>query len=193
MADKNQPSGANVLSFKTPEPRFPNAAIKYVDALLTVQRDRFERELAARDHTSTVKYPKLPESAQILAESDTFVGAGWTNLGKRRDGTAFRWMGRIGSLLLPIDLSKPRPFLVRGCGFTKRRFLRETTLWIEETQLEFSLSRRGFNRWTFSGEIPAMPARPFYLFRMQAPGLAPLAEGVDAQVSLAVSELRVNC
>ena len=193
MADKNPSAGANILSFKTPEPRFPNAAIKYVDALLTVQRDRFERELAARDHTSIAKYPKLPESAQILAESDTFIGAGWTNLGKRRDGTAFRWMGRIGSLLLPVDLSKPQPFLVRGCGFTKRRFLKETTLWIEETQLEFSLSRRGFNRWTFSGEIPAMPARPFYLFRMQAPGLAPLAEGIDAHVSLAVSELRVNC
>jgi len=193
MAKDNEPTGANILSFKTPEPRFPQAAVRYVDALLTVQRNRFERELAAHNNGTTTDFPPRPKSLQILAESDDFVGTGWSNLGNRRDGTAFRWMGRIGSLMLPVDLSEPRQFLVRGCGFTKRRFLKETTIWIEDQQIDFSLSRRGFNRWTYSGELPVMPPRPYYLLRMQSSGLAPLAEGIDAFVSLAVSEIRINC
>lgn len=193
MVEKNPSAGKNVLSFKTPEPRFPKAAVDYVDALLSIQRDRFEQELAAGNDTDVVGFPRRATSAHVLAESDEFVGAGWTNLGQRRDGTAFRWMGRIGSLMLPIDLSENRSFSISGCGFTKRRFLKETTLWVEDQQVEFSLSRRGFNRWTFKGELPSMPARPYYLLRLQSPGVAPLAEGVDAYVSLAVSEVRINC
>jgi len=193
MAEKKKSVGANVLSFKTPEPRFPKAAIDYVDALLTVQRNRFEQELSSYEAAADQQFPARPTSLHILPESDNFMGAGWTNLGTRRDGTAFRWMGRIGSLMIPIDLSEPRKFTLRGCGFTKRRFLKDSTLWIDDQQVPYTLSRRGFNRWTFTGEIPAMPARPYYLLRIQAPGLAPLAEGVDAHVSLAVSELRINC
>ncbi|MBL4789503.1 MAG: hypothetical protein JKY60_10800 [Kordiimonadaceae bacterium] len=193
MVEKNENSGANILSFKTPETRFPRAAVDYVDALLTVQRDRFTRELAAYRLPSTVKFPPRPKSAQIFANSDDFVGTGWTDIGTRRDGTAFRWMGRIGTLMVPIDLSEPRAFALSGCGFTKRRFLKETTLWIEDRQIDYTLSRRGFNRWTFSGEIPVLAPRPYYLLRIQSPGLARLAEGVDAFVSLAVSELNINC
>jgi len=193
MADKDETTSANILSFKTPEARFPKAAVDYIDALLTVQRDRFNRELAARETIQDSDFPARPDSAHILADSDEFLGAGWTTIGKRRDGTTFRWMGRIGSLMLAVDLSEARSFIVRGCGFTRRRFLKETTLWIDDQQLPFTLSRQGFNRWTFKGKIPEMPPRPYYLLRLQSPGLAPLAEGVDARVSLAVSEIRVNC
>lgn len=196
MADKNEPTSANILSFKTPEARFPKAAVDYIDALLTVQRDRFNRELAAREagpNSNDSDYPTRPNSAHIIANSDEFLGAGWTTIGKRRDGTTFRWMGRLGSLMLPVDLSETRPFTIRGCGFTRRRFLKETTLWLDDQQLQFSISRQGFNRWTFTGQLPAMPPRPYYLLRLQSSGLAPLAEGVDARVSLAVSEIRVNC
>lgn len=193
MADKNEPTSANILSFKTPEARFPKAAVDYIDALLTVQRDRFNREMAARKTAVDSNYPTRPNSAHIIADSDEFLGAGWTTIGKRRDGTAFRWMGRLGSLMLPVDLSEARSFTIRGCGFTRRRFLKETTLWIDDQQLQFSLSRQGFNRWSFTGQLPAMPPRPYYLLRMQSPGLAPLAEGVDARVSLAVSEVRIDC
>lgn len=192
MAEEPHSSGGNILSFKTPEPRFPKAAVDFVDALLTVQRDRFEEELAAYDRQSPCDMPPQAASAHILAESDEFIGAGWSNLGKRRDGTAFRWMGRIGTLLLPIDLSSPREITIKGCGFTKRRFLKETTLWIDEQEVSFDLSRRGFNRWTFTGTLPAMAPRPYYLLRIQSPGMARLAEGIDAYVSLAVSEIRVT-
>jgi len=193
MGKKLEDTDKTVLSFKTPETRFPRAAIDYVDALLDVQRLRFERELAAHQTPETIPYPPRASTLHILADSDNFTGTGWSSLGTRRDGVAFRWMGRIGSLLLPVDLSEPRPFSIRGCGFTKRRFLKETTIWIEDQKVEYALSRRGFNRWTFSGELPAMPPRPFYLMRLQSPGLGRLAEGVDAYVSLAVSELCINC
>lgn len=192
MAENTHTTGGNVLSFKTPEPRFPKAAVDFVDALLTVQRDRFEEELAAYESSDMSTMPKQAESAHIFAESDEFIGAGWSNLGNRRDGTAFRWMGRIGTLLLPLDLSAPREFVIKGCGFTKRRFLKETTLWVDEQEVDFSLSRRGFNRWSFSGTLPVMEPRPYYLLRIQSPGMARLAEGIDAYVSLAVSEIRVQ-
>ncbi|MBL4836216.1 MAG: hypothetical protein JKY34_01450 [Kordiimonadaceae bacterium] len=193
MAEKPKNVGDNVLSFKAPEPRFPKAAVDYIDSLLTIQRDRFEQELnTVRTGTADI-VPTQPVSTHILAESDDFIGTGWSSIGSRRDGTAFRWMGRIGSMLLPIDLSEPRSFSIRGCGFTKRRFLKETTLWLDDQQLEFGLSRRGFNRWTYSGTLPAMAPRPYYILRFQSPGTGRLAVGVDAFVSLAVSEIKVNC
>lgn len=192
MAENTNKADGNVLSFKTPEPRFPKAAVDFVDALLTVQRDRFEAEMAVSGTPDIGDMPVQATSSHILAESDDFVGAGWSTLGKRRDGTAFRWMGRIGSLLLPIDLSAPREFSIKGCGFTKRRFLKETTLWIDEQEVTVNLSRRGFNRWTYSGTLPVMAPRPYYLLRLQSPGMAPLAEGVDAYVSLAISEIRIK-
>jgi len=191
MTDDTHTAGNNVLSFKTPEPRFPKAAIEFVDALLTVQRDRFEKEMAAYSTPNITSMPKQAPSAHILAESDEFIGTGWSTLGQRRDGTAFRWMGRLGTLLLPLDLSEPTELVIKGCGFTKRQFLKESTLWIDDHEVPYSLTRRGFNRWIFSGTLPAMTPRPYYILRIQSPGMAPLAEGVDAYVSLAVNEIRV--
>lgn len=193
MANNSSDSDQKIVSFKTPEPRFPQAAVNYIDALLSVQRDQFEREHAARDYASDSPLPALPDTLQIAAESDNFIGAGWSSLGKRRDGTAFRWMGRLGSLLLPLDTSASRSILINGCGFTKRRFLKETTLWLDDKQVHFTLSRRGFNRWSFKGELPVLDAKPYHLLRLQSPSVAPLAEGLEAYVSLAVSEIRVNC
>ncbi|UTW60041.1 hypothetical protein KFE96_06955 [Kordiimonas sp. SCSIO 12603] len=194
MTEKTEIAGTNILSFKSPEARFPKAAVDFVDALLTVQRNRFERELEAYSPpTPSSPLPEKAVAAHILAESDEFIGSGWSKLGKRRDGTSFRWMGKLGTVMLPVDLTKPRAFTIKGCGFTKRRFLKETTLWIDDKPIEFSLSRRGFNRWTFTGSLPAMPDRPFYIIRMQSSGISRLAEGVDAFVSLAVSEIKINC
>ncbi len=193
MVNKNEIVGANVLSFKSPETRFPKAAVNFIDSLLTIQRERFEEELSAYTAQDIIDLPEKAVAAHILAESDQFIGAGWSKIGKRRDGNSFRWMSKLGTIMLPVDLSKPRSFTIKGCGFTKRRFLKETTLWIDEHPIEFTLSRRGFNRWSFSGTLPKMPDRPFYIIRMQSPGTGRLAEGVEAYVSLAVSEIKINC
>lgn len=182
------------LSFvvDTHEPRLSKAAADYADALLDVQRERFERETAGNSDTSLCADVSQPSSLHLFADSDQFIGAGWTKVGQNRKGMSFRWMGRIGSLLLPIDLSTERQLTINGCGYTKRQFLKECTLWIEDTEINFTMTRRGFNRWTLTATIPALPKRPYYLMRLQSPGLARLAEGVDAYASLAVSEIRIT-
>ncbi|WP_262694531.1 hypothetical protein [Kordiimonas aquimaris] len=174
------------------EPRLSKAAADYADALLAVQRERFERETACNADTQLSADTSLPSSLHMFADSDQFIGAGWTKVGQNRKGMSFRWMGRIGSLLLPVDLSAERQLTINGCGYTKRQFLKECTLWIEDTEINFSIARRGFNRWTLTATIPAMPKRPYYLMRLQSSGLARLAEGIDAYASLAVSEIRIT-
>ncbi len=194
MTEKNKSGGENILSFKAPEPRFPKAAVNFVDALLSVQRKRFENEIeACSKPVGAPDFPTQATSAHILAESDQFIGSGWSRLGHRGDGHSFRWMGRIGTLMLPVDLSEPRTFQINGYGFTKRRFLKETTIWLEDHPIEFSLSRHGFNRWSFKGKFPVVAPRPFHILRLQSPATARLAEGVDAYVSLAVGDIKINC
>lgn len=174
------------------EPRLPKAAADYADALLAVQRERFEREGAGSSGNQSLVDVSLPSSLHLFADSDQFIGAGWTKVGQNRKGMSFRWMGRIGSLLLPVDLSAERQLTIHGCGYTKRQFLKECTLWIEDTEVEFSMTRRGFNRWTITATTPVLPKRPYYLMRLQSSGLSRLAEGVDAFASLAVSEVRIT-
>lgn len=193
MTDAPKTSKTDNQRSVTSEPRLSRAAVEYADALLSVQRDRFERELAVAQSAGTTSFPSLPTSVQLFPESDQFIGAGWSKLGTNRKGMSFRWMARIGSLLLSVDLSSERTLVIKGCGYTKRRFLKECTLWIEDTQVSFSLSRQGFNRWTIEATMPTMPARPYYLLRLQSPGVSRLAEGIDAHASLAISEVRIGC
>ena len=199
MKDKKQDKQASPAKnaaggIMTPEPRFPRAAVDYIDALLRIQRNRFEQETNARqshlkalaDKTST------PPKADIFVESDQFQGTGWSDLGHRRDGTAFRWMGRIGTLLLPVDLSAGGTVEITGSGFSRRRHLKTMSFWIDDEPLDGAISRQGFNRWTFRGTIPALPARPYSILRLQSAGQSRLAIGVDTYVSVAVSRVQVT-
>lgn len=193
-ASKNKQTLSSELSFVVDkhEPRLSKAATEYADALLTVQRERFTRELAA--HTGTPRPPEvsLPSTLHMFADSDQFVGAGWSKVGRNRKGMSFRWMGQLGSLMLAVDLSEPKTLTISGCGYTKRRFLKECTLWIEDTEVGHSIARKGFNRWILTATIPALPRRPYYLLRLQSPGVARLAVGLDTYASLAVNELRIT-
>lgn len=194
MSEKTNNGNGKVLAFKAVSSRFPKVAVDFLDTLLSVQRARFEKELSSSTRPEgTRPLPVRPTSAHIVAESDQFIGSGWSSLGKRRDGTCFRWMGRLGTMMLSVDLSKEATFSLYGCGFTKRRFLKEATLWIEDQPVSYKLTRKGFNRWYMEGVLPVMPPRPYYIFRIQSSGMARLAEGVDAYVSLAVTELKINC
>lgn len=194
MSEKTSNGNGKILAFKAAAGRFPKVAVDFIDTLLSVQRARFEKELSNSAKPADLRsLPVRPSSAHILAESDQFIGSGWSSLGKRRDGTCFRWMGRLGTMMLSIDLSKEATFSLYGCGFTKRRFLKEATLWIEDQPVPYKLIRKGFNRWYMEGVLPVMPERPYYILRIQSPGMARLAEGVDAYVSLAVTELKINC
>lgn len=218
---KNAPE-TNLASETTADPsaetlvtasRFPRAATDYIDALLKIQRMRFDREnaLAARfgpaatgriptatdaiqDDRHSVLREKLnlPDSTEIQASSDNFNGTGWSDLGHRRDGTAFRWMGRLGTLLLPVNLERGASLTIEGCGFSRKKFLKQMTVWIEGQPVTGAIKRRGFNRWIFTGEIRPAPWRPYSILQIQSSGMARLAVGVDSYVSLAVNKVTVK-
>ena len=184
---ENQPTAA-------PEPRFSKAALDFIDALLLVQRQRFESELSANSAHAQSLYELTspPPSMDVLAESDAFLGTGWSDIGKRRDGIAFRWMGRLGTLMCPVDLTEGATVRVEGTGFSKRRHLKELTFWLEDQPIEGRISRRGFNRWIFEGSVEALPPRPYSILRIQSAGQSRLAVGVDKYVSVAVSRVVIS-
>lgn len=184
--------------FRTPEPRFPKAAVDYVDALLEIQRQRFDRECAVLQNTITQestdlqKYVTHPKCAHFLADADNFIGTGWSELGHRRDSTAFRWMGRLGTLLLPLDMTGGGTITINGCGYTKKKFLETLTVWVDEMPIPGEMARKGFNRWIFSGTIPKTPWRPYSILRMQSAGQARLAVGMDTFASVAVCDIQIE-
>lgn len=181
-----------------PKPRFPKAAVDYIDALLEIQRQRFDRERALieaatkpaqtnlRDHISHAK------SAQFLADGDNFTGTGWSELGHRRDGTAFRWMARLGTLLMPLDMTGGGTIAINGCGYTKKKFLADLTVWIDDQPVQGEVSRKGFNRWIFTGTVPPVDWRPYSILKLQSAGLARLAVGIDTFASVAVSDIKID-
>lgn len=192
--DTATPSGRQSDDSKmVPEPRFPRAAVDYIDALLQIQRMRHEREhSAAADHLGALHDRVAPpKTADIPADADGFCGTGWSDLGHRRDGMAFRWMGRIGTLLLPVDLTSGATLRIEGAAFSRRRHLRTLSFWIDDHPVEGTLSRKGFNRWIFTGTVPPLAARPYSILRLQSAGKSRLAVGVDTLVSVAVARVTV--
>jgi len=197
-AESVNETGQPVTGFQTPEPRFPQAAVTFVDALLDIQRQRFDRERAVSQSTTPTdendlrNHVTLAASAHFMADGDNFIGTGWSDLGHRRDGTAFRWMGRIGTLLVPIDLTEGATITIKGCGYTKKKFLKDMTLWIDDQQIVGEMARKGFNSWVFRGAVPPMKWRPYSVLRIQSAGQARLAVGIDTYASVAVSELQIE-
>lgn len=193
--------GRDAGNIHVPEPRFPRAAIDYIDALLNIQRKRFERERAVggEGNSSHDRHFKalhdqinLPTTIDVPAEADNFIGTGWSDLGQRRDGTAFRWMGRVATLMVPVNLEKGAQITIEGCGFSRKKYLKALSVWIEDHKIEGTLKRIGFNRWKFSGEIAAMPWRPYSVLRIQTSGQSRLAVGVDKFVSVNVSRVTIS-
>lgn len=178
--------------------RFPQAAVDYIDALLEIQQQRFDHEQAlagavsASAHTNLQDHISHAKSGHYLAEGDNFTGTGWSELGHRRDRTAFRWMGRLGTLLLPLDMTGGGTITINGCGYTKKKFLTDLTVWIDDQAVQGEIARKGFNRWTFSGVIPSVKWRPYSILKIQSVGLARLAVGMDTFASVAVSDIQIN-
>jgi len=187
-----------MVGFQTPEPRFPNAAVTFVDALLDIQRRRFDLERSVVQSNTPSSdgdlrtHVTLAESAHFMADGDNFIGTGWSELGHRRDGTAFRWMGRIGTLLVPVDLTEGATITVKGCGYTKKKFLKDMTLWIDDQQITGDMARKGFNSWIFTGVVPPMQWRPYSILKLQSAGQARLAVGMDTYASVAVNDIQIE-
>lgn len=184
-----------MVSTKAPikgtEKRFPKAAVDYVDALLEVQRRRFEREQAVGQQAGG-SWPTRPTSAQVLAEGDDFVGSGWGPLDTARDGTKRRWMARLGTIMLPVDASKGGTVHIKGGGFLRRRFVSDLTVWLDGVPVSGVAVRQGFNRWQFTGAVAVAENRPFHILRLQSPGIKRYHLGPETHASLAVSEIRFS-
>lgn len=184
-----------------PEKRFPKSAVDYIDALLRIQRQQFEKELTLLHHESSPQEQNfqalksainLPAAVDFYADADGFTGTGWSDLGHRRKGDAFRWMGRMASLLLSVDLEAGATVRIEGCGFSRRRYIRDLTVWLDDNPIRGKVRRIGLNRWVFAGSIPARNWRPYSILRLQTSGQSRLAIGVDAFVSLAVNRVVID-
>lgn len=185
----------NTKTLITKGKRFPKAAVDYVDAMLSIQRQHFETEQMGQHFGAdapALNLPRNPTHISMLAEGENFIGTGWSSLGKRRDGTAFRWMGRIGTLLLPVHLENGGKLMVMGCGYTRKKLLQGLMLWIDETPVEIDVARKGFNRWIMTGSIPPLAPRAYHILRIESAGLARLAVGLDSYFSVAVSSVEVK-
>ncbi len=200
-SEKGTPPENSARELSVPEKRFPRSAVSYIDALLGIQRQRFEKELTFQlpdcghkeTHFQVLKNRvTVPNALDILAESDGFTGTGWSDLGRRRKGDAFRWMGRMACLLLPVDLEAGADIRIEGCGFSRRKYIHDLTVWLDDMPLTGKIARRGLNRWTFTGIIPAQTWRPYSILRLQTSGQSRLAVGVDTYVSLAVSRIAIK-
>ncbi|NVJ97138.1 MAG: hypothetical protein HWE25_03240 [Alphaproteobacteria bacterium] len=175
---------------KTPEKRFPKAAVDFIDTLLDVQRSRFEKELASLD--PEISWQKKPSSVDLLAESDAFVGSGWGSLDFAKDGTGRRWMARIGTILLSADLSAGGQLSLAGGGYLKRRFLSDLTVWVDDVPIDGTIRRVGIKNWTFEGKIPPLQDRPYHIVRLQTTGIRRSDLGPDTHASIALAGIRFN-
>lgn len=177
-------------SANTKGKRFPRAAVDYVDALLEIQKIQMTAE--NRMSASAITLPDRPNAISMLAEGENFIGTGWSTIGKRRDGTAFRWMGRIGTLLLPINLTNGASLSIKGSGYTRKRLLADLSVWVDDMPVTINISRKGFNRWILAGDIPSITPKAYHILRIESTGLARLAVGMDSYFSVAVSSVKID-
>ncbi|MFC4347208.1 hypothetical protein ACFO5Q_05065 [Kordiimonas lipolytica] len=190
MTKKSTSNTQSDLPLKGPESRFPKAAVDYIDALLDVERMRFEKELAAQGSTGEQpSWPARSRQLQLLAEGDEFVGSGWGKLDHTKKGIGRRWMARIGTLLLPVDASAGGTLKLTGTGYLRRRFVDELTVWLDHLPVEGVAVRKGLNGWTFEGRVPALAGRPFHILRLQSGGIRPFDKGPDTHASVALSDV----
>ncbi len=199
--EKGTSAQQTVRDLMVPEKRFPKSAVDYIDALLGIQRQQFEKELDLLRHGGGQKEANfqalkstisLPDRADFFADDDGFTGTGWSQLGYRRKGEAFRWMGRMASLLLSVDLEAGASVRIEGSGFSRRRYIRDLTVWLDDSPIKGRIKRQGLNRWVFTGTIAKRTWRPYSILRLQTSGQSRLAVGVDAFVSLAVSRVTIT-
>lgn len=172
------------------------AAVDFTDCLLGAQRQRFERERAAmttgRIHRENP--PARPRTFEALAEGEAFLGTGWSDLQTGLRGTPYRWMKRLGTLMLPVMLEHGAHIEIHGYGIQRGLFLKGASLFVDDCPVDGKFRRLGLRRWHFQGQIPALPDQglPCAILRLQAPGLKMLPGSGDRHASLGVSRVKVT-
>jgi hypothetical protein len=141
-----------------PDGRLTNAAIQYTDTLLEAQRQQFESFIAELQAKHPPMSPALTLSATtaLFAEGDNFMGAGWSALAQSPDGTHYRWMQRIASILITIEPDTATKIEINGFGIARGRFLKHLNLYLGNEKINGKLTRTGLRSWQFTGIIPAI-------------------------------------
>ncbi|WP_374764236.1 hypothetical protein [Yunchengibacter salinarum] len=183
------------------EPGFPKAAVAYVDALLAIQRRQMEAELGGLEHMGLVGTDRAQVLANpggalhIMAESDEFAGGGWSALKRTLTGRHYRWMRRLGAVLLAAELSTGAPLIISGPKIPKRAWLKDMTVWIDAHQVTGKARRHLGGGWSFSGQVPRLPrtGRHYHILRIKMPGVTRVDKSEeDGFASLALSDIRIG-
>lgn len=193
--EKDSGLKAPYSAFGTPvlKPRFPKAALAYVDAALGILA-RHHASAQGLNPAAAAGGGTMPRTADILAGSDAFFGAGWSTLEPDGRGGRHRWMGRLASLMLRLDLSSGARLRITGTGLVRGRSLREASVWLDGHRVSGAFRRKGLKGWSFEGTIaPAKlaPGAACHLLAIQTDRAGAKGGDSEAGRSLAVSRIEI--
>lgn len=182
------------------ERRFSQAAVDYVDALLEIQERAFMACQAKARFTDKVEESIKQNTVGLyMAEDDPFIGGGWSKL--TAGPKPFRWMRRVGALLINNDLSNGANIRIEGVKATKRTFAKKLSVWIDDMPVQGSVKVSWNGAWSFSGQIPAIntePGKPYHILRLRCPGMRSLGmsklkhESDYTHASLGISSINIG-
>jgi hypothetical protein len=170
-----------------PDTRLTSAAIEYADILLEAQRQQFKSHIKALTENGATRTPEntaqITPTTNLYAEGDMFMGAGWSGLARTNDGTHYRWMQRIASLLIMCDQETPKQICVHGYGIARQRFLGNLNVYINNQKIEGKAKRTGIRSWCFEGTIPSIKSddniHGYQVLRFENKGAARLKKDRD--------------
>ncbi len=191
---------SNTALKNEPEPRFPLAAVNFIDALLNIQRRRFNEQRAAfkaNDQQglsdTQPQTPSLNDKTHLTlyAEADQFAGSGWSHLHRHLNGQQSRWMERVGMIALyPAQISG-ETICIKGSGFTRKKFIENLEVYIDDSQISGQIKHSFTGQWSFQGTLPKASDQslPFAILRLQTIGVAKHKAGIEGWASLAVTSI----
>ena len=167
-----------------PDKRLTNDAVRYTDILLETQRKQSEAYLRLiTDEQALATPPQKSKNREthVYPENPDFAGTGWSNLAESKSGTCYRWMPRMATVLVDIDLSTGGEITVEGYGVNRRRFLKALNVYIGNTKLDGAVKRTGLQTWEFKASVPNIEDNsflpPYQILRFENKGAAIIKKG----------------
>lgn len=178
--------------------RFPHAAVQYTNALLDILRLRFDAEIAAMAKDSTGHERSYiqsgPQSFQMFIEEDQFIGSGWSMCQQSFSKRPYRWMKRVGTILIPVGQTTGVPVILSGPKLVKRRFLKRTSIFIDGFEVKGKFRRKAMRGWEFSGQLPRLSkaGRKYHILKIRSQTAGRCRSAPDGRASIALSEIRIG-
>lgn len=175
---------------------------EYVNALLSIYRDRFERDLdqlraqvaAATGEAPPINFATGHLPQEIMAQDPGFTGSGWH--GVEFDGdTAFRWMRERANLLLPLLLESDATLTVRGFSALQPSMVDDLTLRIDGRRLDHRIDRiTETGRWAARAELSPelLDPSPLHTLALETSFARAPNENDRRRISLAIEAVVVE-